>query len=72
MAEPCCFGLLLSSACTSDSLHSKAARLLDGREQLVVQFVVVLVGRNVDPIETGKTEESRFLNDILRTRRLHK
>lgn len=41
-----------------DSLYSEAARLLDGRQQLVVQFVVELVGRNVDPIET-KREEKR-------------
>lgn len=61
-AKPCCFWLLRSSACVSDSLYSKAARLLDGSEQLVVQFVIVLVGRNVNPIEAGKTEEgeSRF------------
>lgn len=54
-AKPCCFWLLLSSACISDSLYSKAARLLDGSEQLVVQFVIMLVGRNVDPIKTGNT-----------------
>lgn len=53
MAKPCCFWLLLSSACTSDSLHSETTRLLDGSEQLVVQFVIVLVRRNVNPIEAG-------------------
>lgn len=53
MAKPCCFWLLLSSACICDSLNSEAARLFDGSEQLVVQFVIVLVGRNVNPIETG-------------------
>lgn len=60
MAKPCCFWLLLSSACICDSLNSEAARLFDGSEQLVVQFVIVLVGRNVNPIETGKTEGNRF------------
>lgn len=47
----------------SPSLHSKAARLLDGSEQLVVEFVVVLVGRNVDPIEAGeKTQRENLKN----------
>lgn len=57
-AKPCCFLLLLTSACIGNSLYSKTACLLDGSEQLVVKFVIVLVGRNVDPIKTGKTEEN--------------
>lgn len=52
--------MLWSSASrVHDSLYSKAARLLDGSEQLVVQFVVVLVGRNVDPIETGEEKKRK-------------
>lgn len=37
-----------------NSLDSEAARLLNGSEQLVVELVVVFIGRNVNPIETGK------------------
>lgn len=43
-----------------DSLDGKATRLLDGSEQLVVQFVVVLVRRNVDPVETGEKQKRRI------------
>lgn len=35
------------------SFHSKATGLLDGREQLLVELLVALVGRNVDPVEAG-------------------
>lgn len=35
------------------SLYSKATCFFNGSEQLVVKFVVVLIGRNVNPIETG-------------------
>lgn len=45
--------LLAVAGRVGDSLYSEAARLLDGGEQLVVQFVVVLVGRNVNPVKTG-------------------
>lgn len=61
MAKPCCFQLSQSSARISDSLHGEATRLLDGSEQLVVQLVVVLVGRNVDPVETANTRGERSL-----------
>lgn len=67
LAKPRCFRLLRSSACVSDSLYSEAARLLDGSEQLVVQFVVVLVGRNVNPIEARKTEGRDFKIMFLET-----
>lgn len=49
--------LLVVAGRVGDSLYSEAARLLDGGEQLVVQFVVVLVGRNVNPVKTGGGEE---------------
>lgn len=69
MAKPCCFLLLLSSARISGSLYGKAAGLLDGSEQLVVQLVIVLVGRNVNPIETveegGENLQSWFMTDYL-------
>lgn len=49
--------MLLTPTCTGASLNSKTARLLNGSEQLVVQFVIVLIGRNVDAIKTRKTKE---------------
>lgn len=54
VAEPHCFWSSVSSASVGDSLYSKAARLLDGSEQLVVQLVVALIGRNVNPVEAGR------------------
>lgn len=46
--------LVPADPCVSSvSLHSKATRLLDSSEQLVIQLVIVLVGRNVDPVEAG-------------------
>lgn len=42
------------------SLYSKATRFFNGSEQLVIKFVVVLIGRNVNPIETGRTAGERF------------
>lgn len=54
VAEPRCFWSSVSSASVGDSLYSKAARLLDGSEQLVVQLVVALIGRNVNPVEAGR------------------
>lgn len=39
------------------SLHGEAAGLLDGRQQLLVELLVGLVGRDVDPVETGNREE---------------
>lgn len=53
VAEPHCFWSSVSSASVGDSLYSEAARLLDGSEQLVVQLVVALIGRNVNPVEAG-------------------
>lgn len=35
------------------SLHGEATRLLDRRQQLVVELVVALIGWNVDPIKAG-------------------
>lgn len=43
------------------SLHSEAARFLDGSEQLVIQFVIALVGRNVNPVKTAKTQRQKEL-----------
>lgn len=39
------------------SFHGEAAGLLDRRQQLVVELVVALVGRNVNPIEAGGAEQ---------------
>lgn len=35
------------------SFHCEATGLLDRSQQLVIQLVVALVGRNVNPIEAG-------------------
>lgn len=40
------------------SLHSEAAGLLHSRQQFLVEFLVRLVGRDVDSVETGNREES--------------
>lgn len=40
------------------SLHSEAAGLLYSRQQFLVEFLVRLVGRDVDSVETGNREES--------------
>lgn len=40
----------------TDSLHGEATRLLDGSEQLVVQFVVGLIRWNVNPVETERRQ----------------
>lgn len=42
-----------TSALSERSLHRKATRLLDGRQQLVIQLLVRLVGRDVNPVEAG-------------------
>lgn len=55
--------LVPADPCVSSvSLHSKATRLLDSSEQLVIQLVIVLVGRNVDPVEAEQTEDKRDLS----------
>lgn len=41
------------------SFHSEATGLLDRCQQLIVQLVVALVGRNVDPIEAGRKQKER-------------
>ena len=46
------------------SFHGEAASLLDGCQQLVVQLVLVLVGRNFSPVTAGyvggrRNEETR-------------
>lgn len=40
------------------SFHCEATGLLDRSQQLVVQLVVALVGRNVNPIEAGEKIKS--------------
>lgn len=39
------------------SLHSEAAGLLHSRQKFLVEFLVRLVGRDVDSVETGHREE---------------
>lgn len=41
------------------SFHSEATGLLDRCQQLIVQLVVALIGRNVDPIEAGRKQKER-------------
>lgn len=61
-AETRCFLLSPTSARTDNSFYRKTARLLNGSEQFVVKFVVVLVGRNVDPIKTAHKQTNKQEN----------
>lgn len=46
------------------SLHGKAARLLHGRQQFLVEFLVRLVGRDVYPVETRDGKGQLFATNI--------
>lgn len=50
MSDGFCAG---KSGSAAPSLHGEAAGLLHGRQQLLVELLVGLVGGDVDPVEAG-------------------
>lgn len=62
-ADAICFG---SGGCEGDSaapghssLHSKATGLLHSCEQLLIELLIGLIGRDVNPVKAGKGQRSQ-------------